>query len=400
MNRWMMTDDMELVRAYAESGSEDAFQALVARHLNLVYSSAIRQMGDAHLAEEVTQAVFIILARKAKSLGPSTIVSGWLYHTTLYAAADALKKQRRRQRREQEALMQSMLNEPEPDVWEQIAPLLDEGMAKLADKDRTALVMRFFEKKTAREVATAQRIDESAAQKRVSRALEKLRGFFLQRGVTLSVTAMTSIVMAHSVQAAPGGLAITVVAAAKGSAATASTLALVKGVLNIMAWTKLKTAIVTSTVILLAAGTTTVVVNTVANPKSRAANAIVKVKEVNVDLPAAQTQAKMLIFSAIAQRKIPQAANWCETSNVGGKIWPANALSTVFALNSAVAGRAFSPDLPGDVVVFFETAKTGWNQVGGPDLLVKRAEGVAVAFADGRALVVAPDEVPNLRWKP
>ena len=110
---WMMTDDIELVRDYAARQSEGAFETLVSRYINLVYSSALRQVCDSHLAEEVTQAVFIILARKAGSLGPKTILPSWLHRTACYAAADALKRQRRRAIREQEALMQSLSNEPQ-----------------------------------------------------------------------------------------------------------------------------------------------------------------------------------------------------------------------------------------------------------------------------------------------
>src|SRR5215831_6051738 len=122
----MMTDDMVLVREYAARESEQAFATLVARYVNLVYSAALRQVNDPHLAEEITQAVFIILARKAGSLGSNTILPSWLHRTACYAASDALKVQSRRTRREQEAYMQSLLNEPRPDTeetWRQVAPL-------------------------------------------------------------------------------------------------------------------------------------------------------------------------------------------------------------------------------------------------------------------------------------
>jgi RNA polymerase sigma factor (sigma-70 family) len=240
----MKSDDMALVREFAASQSEPAFAALVQRHLGLVHSAALRQVGDAHLAEEIAQAVFIILARKAPALRPKTILSAWLYRTTRYAAADALKARRRRQAREQEAHMQSTLNQPDADTWAQLAPLLDDAMAQLGETDRAALVLRYFENKTMREIAGALRMEEAAAQKRVARALEKLRALFAKRGVTLSATIIAGAVTANSVQAAPIGLATTVVATSvKGSVVAASITALVKGTLNIMAWIKTKTVI-------------------------------------------------------------------------------------------------------------------------------------------------------------
>ncbi|MEI9866134.1 MAG: sigma-70 family RNA polymerase sigma factor [Limisphaerales bacterium] len=165
-----MNEDMTLVREFAATNSELAFATLVERHIGLVHSSALRQAGDAHLAEEITQAVFIILARKAAALGPKTVLAAWLYRTTRCAAADALRARRRRQSREQEAYMQSTLNEPENEAWTQLAPLLDDAMAELGEADRTALVLRYFENKSAREIAAALRMEESTAQKRVARA--------------------------------------------------------------------------------------------------------------------------------------------------------------------------------------------------------------------------------------
>ncbi|HEY2082517.1 MAG TPA: sigma-70 family RNA polymerase sigma factor [Verrucomicrobiae bacterium] len=256
-------DDSSLLREYAESASEAAFAALVRRHINKVYSVALRHTGNPAQAEEITQAVFVILAKKSRHLGRGVIVSGWLYQTARFTAITFLRSEIRRVRREQEAYMQSSLNEDQPDLWRQIAPLLDAGMARLNEKDRHAIVLRYFDGKSMSEVGAALGANEDAAKKRVGRALEKLRNFFTKRGVISTTAIIAGVISANSVQAAPATLANSVgaLAIAKGAAGSASTLTLIKGALKIMAWTKAKTTIVTSAAIILIATTTILVSN-------------------------------------------------------------------------------------------------------------------------------------------
>jgi RNA polymerase sigma factor (sigma-70 family) len=261
----MMNDDMTLVREFATNHSEAAFAALVDRHLGLVHAAALRQADDPHLARDISQAVFITLARKASSLGPKTILSAWLYRTTRYAAADALKTRRRRQAREQKAYMQSTLNQPNADTWAQLAPHLDAAMAELGETDRAALVLRFFEKKSAGEIADAMRLTEAAAQKRVARALDKLRAIFAQRGLTLTVAAIASAVTANSVSAAPVGLPV-IVKTASLTATSVATFTL----FNLMTLSNLKLAACALAVV---GATATLVVQHQNQAKSHSENA-------------------------------------------------------------------------------------------------------------------------------
>jgi uncharacterized protein (TIGR03435 family) len=251
-----------LLRQYAENHSDAAFTALVERHLNLVYSVALRQTGDPHDAQEIAQAVFIILARKAGSLRHDKALSSWLFQTTRLAANNFIRSGIRRLRREQEAYMQSLLNEPTDDNWRRIAPMLDAAVGALAEKDRRAILLRFYEGRNLQEIGAVLGASEDAAEKRVSRALEKLRKIFLKRGVDSTTAAIAGTMSVNFIQAAPEGLGATIsaVALAKGAAASTSTLTLMKGALKIMAWTKAKSAIAACAVVLIVAGTTPVVV--------------------------------------------------------------------------------------------------------------------------------------------
>ena len=224
-----MTDSRTLLADYVENGSEGAFRELVARYLNLVYATAMRVVGaDALLAEDVAQTVFIDLARNASKLPRDVMLGGWLHRDTCYVAWKLIRTEHRRRLRERQAVeMNSQTDYSEANL-SQVAPLLDEAINKLADVDRTAIILRFFEQRDLRGVGEALGASENAAQKRVSRALEELRVLLKRRGVVLSAGALGTLLATESI-AAPGGLALSISTAALGaSIGGTGTLTLVK----------------------------------------------------------------------------------------------------------------------------------------------------------------------------
>jgi RNA polymerase sigma factor (sigma-70 family) len=247
-----MSDDMQLLQEYASGNSEEAFATLVTRHINLVYSAALRRVPNPHQAEEVAQAVFVLLAKKAGRLNRSTVLSGWLYQTALLTASNFIRTETRRQHREQEAYMQSSGNEPGPDLWQQVAPILDDAMSQLSEADRNAIILRFFENKPLKDVGAALGTTDDAAKMRVNRAIEKMRGFIQSRGVTLSGAGLIAAIGENSVQAAPAGLAVSITAAAQKIILAGSTLTLAKGAIQFMTWTKVSSAVAVATIAIAA----------------------------------------------------------------------------------------------------------------------------------------------------
>ncbi|MDB6031868.1 MAG: hypothetical protein JWM16_2206 [Verrucomicrobiales bacterium] len=208
---------------FLETRSEEAFRGLVEELLPLVYSTALRQVnGEAALAADITQVVFSDLAQKGDRLPANVYLAGWLYRHACFTATKVLRSETRRKAREREAVrmhIEEASSEPE---WEQIAPLLEEGMNSLGATDRDALLLRYFEGRDLRSVGKALGSSEDAAQKRISRAVEKLRKFFLGKGVTVSGTALTALLVAHSSGAVPIGLGALIAGSAISGAAVAT----------------------------------------------------------------------------------------------------------------------------------------------------------------------------------
>jgi len=259
-----MTPDSELLRDYAETKSEEAFAELVRRHVNLVYSAALRQVnGDAHLAQDVAQTVFTNLARKAAPLSCRASLTGWLYTSAHFAAAKIVRGENRRRDREKKYMREPISETaPEPD-WNKLRPVLDEVMHELKEADREAILLRYFENRPFAEIGEKFGLNENAARRRVERALEKLRAVFLRRGVA-ATTALVSVISANAVQIAPTGLAATLTSASLAAAGT-GTLTLLK----LMTMTKLKLGI---SALVVAGATTALVVQHQTQTRLRAEN--------------------------------------------------------------------------------------------------------------------------------
>src|SRR5688572_16794811 len=247
-----MTSDGDLLHAYVEWQSEHAFSALVERHVNMVYSTALRLVTDPHRAEDIVQSVFIILARDAAKIRNPNALSGWLFRTTRFTAARLARAEMRRRQRELSAVHAELGNEePGPADWPQIAEHIDAAIASLNETDQDALALRFFENKTAREIAGVLGVSEEAAQKRIARALEKVREYLQRRGLATSSTALAAGLAANAAQAAPAS------SVSAATALTVSTLTLGPFALFVMSAKSkiaigclLAVAVITTTVVL------------------------------------------------------------------------------------------------------------------------------------------------------
>lgn len=247
--------DSQLIAEYNAGHSEEAFAALVRQHISLVFATALRQAGDAQAAEDITQNVFVALARSCGKLGSHPTIAGWLYRTTLNKSREWIRSELRRRKRESIAINLQLNNLKGDSVWAPLVPLLDEALLEVPEPDRLAVVLHYMEGRPFDEVGMALGTSPDAARKRASRCLDDLTHFFRRRGFAMPAGALAAPLFALSSQPAPAGLAASVASAAVHAAA--SPLTFIPGALKLMAWTNTKKAMVASLWLFAAAGATT-----------------------------------------------------------------------------------------------------------------------------------------------
>lgn len=236
-------DDTDLLQKWTRHRDRESLGELIRRHIDLVYAVARRQVGDAHLAEDVTQAVFILLLQKAHQIKSEAAMTSWLFTTTRYAAANATKVLRRRRHHEHYASRHEQMTIDEPLMDDHSSPLLDEAIETLPRADRACILMSFMQQKTHAQVGAAIGVTEEAARKRITRAVDRLRAFFVSRGVTMSTTALIASFSTQSKASAAlveSTINLTILSQSASAATAAGTIA--KGVANMIFTAKLKLA--------------------------------------------------------------------------------------------------------------------------------------------------------------
>jgi RNA polymerase sigma factor (sigma-70 family) len=245
--------DAQLLRAHLQ-GDESAFREIVGRHADLVYSAALRQLNSPALAQDIAQNVFVDLVRKSREVSArmanDASLAGWLYRSTRFAVLNHLRDEQRRAEHERQAMEQLITDTSPAADWERIRPMLDEAMAELSDDDRDAVLLRYFKNQDFRTVGRALGLSDDAAQKRVSRAVERLRDFFSKRGVAIGAGGLVVVISANAVNAAPAALAGTIFSTAvlAGTAHASTAITATK----VIAMTTLQKTLVTATILVLA----------------------------------------------------------------------------------------------------------------------------------------------------
>ncbi len=379
----MDVPDHELLLRYATAGSEAAFAELVNRYLPLVYHAALRRVGgDAHLAEEVAQKVFTLVAARSRALAKHEALVAWLHTTTRNVASEALRAERRRRAREQEAFHMQTPPTDGPDdaaAWEKLRPVIDDALGELDERDRQAVLLRFFSGLPLAQVGARLSLTENAARMRVDRALDKLEARLARRGVTSTGAALGLALTAQGALAAPAGLAATVTstALAAGSASTAVSALVFMGMTKLQVGAIAALAIAGSMTLVYQGRELIALHRETATLRAETAD-VAALRQENQRLAQASTEVAQLrrdssevarLQTEIAAAKSAKSSPVARTATVpasgaGQKIWPASALD----VPPAVIGGQGPPKYPvemrtagigGEVVVEFTIGDDG-----------------------------------------
>jgi RNA polymerase sigma factor (sigma-70 family) len=308
-------DDWQCLSQFVHEGSQSAFRELVARHVDLVYATCRRIVRDAHLAEDATQAVFVILAKKARTIRRNTSLVGWLHNTARYVSCNALRVTANRRRHELEAAQMPRQMSPAEGSNNVAEDMVDRALNRLETQERDAILLRFFEGRSFREVGAALSISEEAAKKRVWRGIEKLRQMLTPSGAAALPTATVAGLLATATQPAPATLAAAALASA--FATTGAAISLAKGAVIAMAISKTKATASAVAVLILLLGGAAVVLNDIVNaPKPAAQTVAIK----PATQPAPTATAEWAIETApvvVADDK--QQPTWIGTMNAVAK---------------------------------------------------------------------------------
>ena len=328
----MERDDQNLLEAFVKERSEAAFAEMVRRHLNLVYSASLRQLGgDAHAASDAAQRVFCELANKAPTLLGTRSLAGWLYNTARYVSARARRTEFRRSERERAYSMQMIQETQNPAPWKEVEAVLDEAMGDLGEADRQAVVLRYFRDESLAEVGRCLGASENAARMRVERALEKLRLALERRGVRCPSAALGTLLLTNAIGVAPTALGTAIIgagcAAVAGGAPTVAPI-----VMNFMTAAKLKTAIAVVAVV----GLSTAYLNARAKNK-KLEGEVARLRSEAVKEPLVSERPKPLVDEAELERL---RAAQSELMKLRGEVTRLRAAQRQPTANPAMAGKA------------------------------------------------------------
>lgn len=250
----LIMNDWKVLQEYIENGSEEAFGKIVSRYINAVFSTCLREVNDRQIAEDAVVTVFLLLARKANTFKPDIVLSGWLFNTARFVSRNAIRDERRRRNREQKVVDYLNIKNTDTD-WDTVNPLLNDAFTALNENDRNAVLLRFYEDLSLAEVGVQLGISENTARMRLSRAIDKMRKFYHQNGVSISSLTLSALIASKVVEAAPPHLfSTTVTTVATGSIYSVTVSNLVQGAIKQMLVTKIKWAVAIFAACLLSTG--------------------------------------------------------------------------------------------------------------------------------------------------